>query len=164
MVWFPARLLSSDPRQSVPAADVLVSVESLVTAGGGMTDPPSLSPPRLSNRGPAPPVPHHPRQRPELYPPAAAAGVDHNAALHRPGHHLPHHHLWPDGDVALALRGLPLRTLDGLPGEYVFPLFPSHPVDSSFANLLNALVGTESEKRDQRDFQKQLTVRNHLIW
>lgn len=82
----------------------------------------SLSPSRLSDCRPGSAVPDHPRPRPELYPPTAAPGVDSHPALHRPGHRFPHRRLWSDGDVALVLRGLPLRAVDRLRGEYVLAL------------------------------------------
>lgn len=126
-------------QQSLPALRSVHGPSPPGEAGNDQSSPPSLSPSRLSDRGPAPPVPDHPRPRPELHPPAAAPGVDHHAALHRPGHHFPHPHLWSDGDVALALRGLPLRTVDRLPGEYVSPLFPFTPTGLSFAKPAKCL-------------------------
>jgi len=84
---------------------------------------PSPASTRLSDRGSGPAVPDHPRPRPDLHPAAASPGVDHHALLHRPGHHRPHRHLRPAGDVPLAPRGRPLRPLDRLRRKLVFFIF-----------------------------------------
>lgn len=83
------------------------------------SSPTFLPLPRLFDFGSRPAVPDHPWPRSDLHPPTAAGRMDHRAALHHPGHHLPYSHLRSCCDVTLAPRGQQICPMDRLHREYV---------------------------------------------